>query len=137
MNEDNKSGDSAHGATSAGLLIDSGRVLLEKRPDDARVTPGVWDTPGGHIEDGERPEAALIRELEEELSIKVQEFTLALVRDVWEEEASALYRHYVYSVTKWLGEITPLEGQHIAWFLIADVPSLAPLNPLVIEALRS
>ena len=57
-------------ATACGLLLREGRLLLERRPATARVYPGLWDTPGGHLEPGEAPEAAFLREMGEELGIR-------------------------------------------------------------------
>ena len=56
---------------AACALIDvDGRVLLAKRPP-GRPLAGLWEFPGGKVEPGETPDAALIRELEEELAIRV------------------------------------------------------------------
>ena len=61
----------------AAALVDSeGRVLIAQRPE-GRSMAGLWEFPGGKIESGERPEAALIRELHEELGIAVKEPCLA------------------------------------------------------------
>src|ERR1700761_2605055 len=61
----------------AAALVDSdGRVLIAQRPDGKSMA-GLWEFPGGKIESGERPEAALIRELHEELGITVKEPCLA------------------------------------------------------------
>ena len=58
-------------------LIDvDGRVLIAKRPQGKSLA-GLWEFPGGKVEPGERPEAALIRELREELGIEVSESCLA------------------------------------------------------------
>src|SRR6185295_20197815 len=68
-------------STAAGCLVRDGAVLLERRPDDAKVTPGVWDIPGGHVEPGETPEQTLVRELREELGIEAEVFRLGIVQD--------------------------------------------------------
>ena len=57
-------------------LIDvDGRVLIAQRPEGKQLA-GLWEFPGGKVEPGERPEAALIRELNEELGIDVKEACL-------------------------------------------------------------
>lgn len=57
----------------AALLVESGRVLLCHRSASRAWYPNVWDFPGGHIEDGETPSAALVRELHEELGVFISE----------------------------------------------------------------
>jgi 8-oxo-dGTP diphosphatase len=57
----------------AGLLVNGDTVLLCHRSADRKWYPDVWDFPGGHIEDGESPSEALVRELREELGIDVPE----------------------------------------------------------------
>ena len=58
-------------------LVDAdGRVLVSQRPE-GKTLAGLWEFPGGKVEAGERPEAALIRELDEELGIAVAEACLA------------------------------------------------------------
>lgn len=58
-------------------LVDAdGRVLLAQRPE-GKALAGLWEFPGGKIEPGERPEATLIRELDEELGLIVKEPCLA------------------------------------------------------------
>ena len=62
---------------SAAALVDpDGRILLAKRPDGAFLG-GLWEFPGGKVEDGESPEAALVRELREELGIDTWRSCLA------------------------------------------------------------
>jgi 8-oxo-dGTP diphosphatase len=100
---------------AACALIDAdGRVLLAKRPP-GRPLAGLWEFPGGKVEPGETPEAALIRELEEELGIKVPlkclaPFTFASHR----YEAFHLLMP-LYLCRKWEGELTPRQGQELVW----------------------
>ena len=62
---------------AACALVDAdGRVLLAQRPE-GKPMAGLWEFPGGKVEDGERPEQSLIRELQEELGIVVNEACLA------------------------------------------------------------
>ena len=58
------------------LIDPDGRVLIAQRPEGKQLA-GLWEFPGGKLEPGERPEAALIRELHEELGISVKEACLA------------------------------------------------------------
>lgn len=116
-------------------MVRGGRLLLEKRPDDARVYRGMWDTPGGHIEGKETPEAALVREMKEELSIQVSRFFLGMAVDDLEPASGIFYRHFIYIVTSWEGEVVSREGRVIRWHLLEEVPGLPSLNPLVAHAL--
>ena len=62
---------------AAAALVDTdGRVLIAQRPEGKQLA-GLWEFPGGKVEPGERPEDALIRELDEELGIQVKEACLA------------------------------------------------------------
>ena len=62
---------------AAVALIDpDGRVLLAERPEGKSMA-GLWEFPGGKVEAGETPEACLMREIEEELSISTWESCLA------------------------------------------------------------
>lgn len=100
---------------AACALIDAdGRVLLTKRPP-GRPLEGLWEFPGGKVEPGETPEAALVRELEEELAIKVAPKCLAPFTF-----ASHAYEEFhllmpLYVCRRWDGEIRAQLGQEVAW----------------------
>lgn len=100
---------------AACVLVDAdGRVLLAKRPK-GKTLEGLWEFPGGKVEPGETPEAALIRELREELGIDVPERCLAPLTF-----ASHSYEDFhllmpLYVCRNWEGEISPLEAQELAW----------------------
>jgi 8-oxo-dGTP diphosphatase len=91
----------------------------------------VWDTPGGHLEKGERPEAALLRELREELGIVPISFQLAAVHDVRDPTARQLYRHHIFLVRRWRGRLVAGEGQSLAWLPIDEALARPDLNPLI------
>ncbi|MHC4941887.1 MAG: NUDIX domain-containing protein [Planctomycetota bacterium] len=123
-------------STVGAFLIRKGMLLLERRPEDARVYPGLWDTPGGHVEQGEIPEAALIRELREELGIEARRFFLGLVQDDLDQASGRFYRHYVYVLTAWNGEPASKEERTIQWFPHDEALVLPELNPLIGYALK-
>ena len=100
---------------AACALIDSdGRVLLARRPEGKKMA-GLWEFPGGKLDPGETPEAALVRELHEELGIDVAESCLAPFAF-----ASHAYAHFhllmpLYLCRRWKGTPTGREGQELAW----------------------
>ena len=100
---------------AACALVDAdGRVLLAKRPP-GKPLAGLWEFPGGKVEPGETPEAALIRELKEELDIDVAAKCLAPL-----SFASHGYPEFhllmpLFVCRRWEGDISPLQGQQLAW----------------------
>jgi 8-oxo-dGTP diphosphatase len=100
---------------AACALVDAdGRVLLAKRPP-GKPLAGLWEFPGGKIEPGETPEAALIRELEEELGIQIAGRCLAPL-----SFASHSYPDFhllmpLYVCRRWDGDIEARQGQQLAW----------------------
>jgi mutator protein MutT len=117
------------------VLLCRGRMLLERRPDDARVYAGCWDTPGGHLEPGETAAAALARELREELGIEVTlpaPFAELSDRDPTSGRA---YRHHLFAASAWRGKPVPRLGQRLCWLPPAEVLLLHRVNPLVPRAL--
>jgi 8-oxo-dGTP diphosphatase len=99
----------------AAALIDvDGRVLIAQRPEGKSMA-GLWEFPGGKVEPGELPEAALIRELREELSIEVRPKCLAPFTFASHSYETFHLLMPLYVCRNWLGEVTPREGQKIAW----------------------
>ncbi len=113
---------------SAAALVDvDGRVLLAQRPE-GKPMAGLWEFPGGKVGDGETPEAALIRELGEELGIDVTESCLAPFTF-----ASHAYEDFhllmpLYLCRVWEGIATPREGQTLKWLRPPDMDGL-PMPP--------
>jgi 8-oxo-dGTP diphosphatase len=104
-------------------------VLLERRPENARVTPGVWDVPGGHVERREGAAETLVREFEEELGVRVHEPEFACEVDALEPPGGRRYRHALFVVRRFDGEPREREGQHLAWFTPAEALGLETLSP--------
>ncbi|HCO53968.1 (deoxy)nucleoside triphosphate pyrophosphohydrolase [Pelagibacterium nitratireducens] len=122
-------------------LVDADRrVLIAQRPQGKQLA-GLWEFPGGKIEAGETPEAALIRELAEELEIETREACLAPLTF-----ASHTYDGWhlmmpLYVCRKWQG--TPIAKEHSALKWVrpqklhdypmppADIPLIAPLCDLL------
>ena len=100
---------------AAVALIDrDGRVLLAQRPEGKQLA-GLWEFPGGKVDPGETPEAALIRELKEELGVDTAESCLSpfTFASHTYEDFHLLMPLYVCRV--WQGIPQPLEGQKLAW----------------------
>jgi 8-oxo-dGTP diphosphatase len=96
------------------LIDEDGRVLLTRRPP-GKPMAGLWEFPGGKVDAGETPEAALVRELHEELGISVPVKCITPLTF-----ASHAYETFhllmpLYICRRWDGEIEPREGQEIAW----------------------
>jgi len=98
----------------AALIDADGRVLLAERPAGKSMA-GLWEFPGGKIVAGETPEAALIRELKEELGIEVAESCLspfAFASHRYEDFHVLLL---LYLCRRWQGMAVAREGQKLAW----------------------
>lgn len=126
--------------TAAALIDADGRVLIAQRPQ-GKTLAGLWEFPGGKLDAGERPETALIRELDEELGIRVDEPCLAPLTF-----ASYAYPDFhllmpLYVCRRWQGFVTAREGQALKWVWPGDLrnypmpPADAPLIPALVDLL--
>jgi 8-oxo-dGTP diphosphatase len=100
---------------AACALVDAdGRALIAQRPED-KTMAGLWEFPGGKIEDGERPEQTLIRELKEELGITVNEACLAPLTFASHSYPDFHLLMPLYVCRRWEGIVAAREGQQLAW----------------------
>lgn len=126
---------------AAAALIDrDGRILITQRPEGKSMA-GLWEFPGGKIHDGETPEFALCREMEEELGIEVRECCFSPIAF-----ASHAYEDFhllmpLYACRMWTGTPAPREGQALKWVMPAELydykmpPADVPLIPQIIDRL--
>jgi 8-oxo-dGTP diphosphatase len=106
----------------AALLVRDGRVLLCHRSTGRRWFPDVWDLPGGHIDPGETPIEALVRELEEEVGISIKEPGAAVARVV---ESKFVMR--IWLIEQWVGDpinASPAEHDDLGWFSLAEAEEM-------------
>jgi 8-oxo-dGTP diphosphatase len=119
---------------AAAAIIDvDGRVLLAQRPPGKSMA-GQWEFPGGKVHPGETPEAALVRELEEELGIGVSESCLAPLAFASHDYDDFHLLMPLYACRQWRGQPAAREGQRLAWVAaprLADYPMPPADVPLV------
>jgi 8-oxo-dGTP diphosphatase len=121
---------------AAGILRDrDGRVLLAERLHDPEFA-GFWEFPGGKVDPGESREAALARELAEELGIDVgrYDWLMSLEKDYANRRVFIEF----FLVTDWRREVRGLLGQGLQWVSVDALPTLRllPANEAVVEVLR-
>ena len=125
----------------AAALVDAdNRVLLAQRPQ-GRSMAGLWEFPGGKVRPGEAPEAALIRELREELGVEVRAPCLAPLTFASHDYGDFHLLMPLYVCRKWQGLVRPLEGQQLKWVekerlrAFPMPPADAPLVAHLLDAL--
>ncbi|MFN6979604.1 MAG: (deoxy)nucleoside triphosphate pyrophosphohydrolase [Gemmobacter sp.] len=121
---------------AAALIDPDGRVLLAQRPE-GKAMAGLWEFPGGKVEAGETPEAALIRELREELGIDTWSSCLAPLSFASHAYADFHLLMPLFACRRWEGTPRPREGQRLAWVRPAALrdypmpPADLPLIPVL------
>ena len=119
------------------LVDPDGRVLLAQRPP-GRMLAGMWEFPGGKVEAGETPEAALIREVREELGIGTQKSCLAPLTFASHGYDGFHLLMPLFACRRWTGAPQGREGQALAWVRPQEMNEypMPPADMPLIAALR-
>lgn len=113
---------------AAAALVDrQGRVLVQKRPDGSDLA-GLWEFPGGKLEPGETPEAALIRELNEELGVDVDAPTLTPAGFASAGKGDRHLLLLLFLCRGWSGVPEALQAAELRWLRPAQLHAL-PMPP--------
>jgi 8-oxo-dGTP diphosphatase len=121
----------------AAALVDAGgRVLLQQRLP-GRSMAGLWEFPGGKVEEGERPEQALVRELKEELGIEVDAAALSPAAFASADNAGRHMLLLLYTCKKWRGEPRALDAAALQWLPPVEMSTLdmPPADKPLVEIL--
>jgi len=126
---------------AACALVDAdGRVLIARRPE-GKMMGGLWEFPGGKAEDGETPEATIIRELKEELGVEIPAACLAPLTFASHSYDDFHLVMLLYVCRRWRGTPVGHEGQALKWVRPRDLrdypmpPADVPLIPALIDLL--
>jgi 8-oxo-dGTP diphosphatase len=114
------------------FLRDGNRVLLCHRSAQRRWYPDVWDLPGGHVEAGERPGAALARELQEELGIEIVAPSGPPMHQIHAEA----FDMQIWLIESWTGSpanVAPDEHDAVGWFEEKDLEELRLAHDAYLE----
>jgi 8-oxo-dGTP diphosphatase len=119
------------------LRAKDGRWLLQQRPAAGDLA-GLWEFPGGKVDRGETPTAALIRELDEELGIGVVARDVAPLTFASGKAGRRDLLLLLYRVARWTGAPRALHSDEIGWFDIDEIARLAmpPIDYLLLDSLR-
>jgi 8-oxo-dGTP diphosphatase len=111
---------------AAALERADGRILMQRRPP-GKAHGGLWEFPGGKVEPGETPRAALVREASEELAITLDPAALApaCFADSAANEGHPAIVILLYTARAWIGEPRAMEGGACGWFTRAEIAALA------------
>ena len=112
---------------AAALVNGSGEVLLQQRAQ-GRQMAGLWEFPGGKVEPGERPEAALARELEEELGIGVDQASLMPAAFASADLGERHLLLLLYICRNWRGQPQALDAAALQWVGTGEMEAL-PMPP--------
>ncbi len=108
------------------LKRSDGRILMQQRPP-GKAHAGLWEFPGGKVEPGETPRAALVREVDEELAVALDPAALepACFADGPAGDGRSAIVILLYTARAWTGQPRAMEGGTCAWFTRAEIAALA------------
>lgn len=114
------------------LENDERELLLYKRDNKPGIPfPGHWDLIGGHVEEGETPEEALVREVKEELDIDLEEYKFYREYECLTGDAYENIKYiYTGSINIPIEKITLLEGDYAMYFSWKEIPEVNFANIL-------
>jgi len=112
---------------AAALVDQNDRILVQKRPE-GKPMAGLWEFPGGKVEAGETPETALVRELNEELEIDVDEADIESVAFASEAIGSKHLVLLLYICRKWRGPVSSTDSLDLQWLPVDAIKEL-PMPP--------
>ncbi|MCE9649331.1 MAG: NUDIX domain-containing protein [Parvibaculum sp.] len=112
------------------LFVRDGKILLARRAPDRDKYPGCWDLPGGHAENGDSVEDALVRETREEMGVTPRRYTK--IAEIPEPRVSDYgpATYHIFLVRSWEGEHWLKDGEHTMfdWFTTDEAASLPDLE---------
>jgi len=122
---------------AAALTNQDGEILVQKRPE-GKPMAGLWEFPGGKVDEGESPESALCRELREELGVEVSAENLVPISFASERLGDRNLLLLLYRCTQWVGEPMALDSPELRWLLPAEMHSLSmpPADVPLVRALQ-
>lgn len=112
---------------AAALIRDDGCILVQQRPVGKQMA-GLWEFPGGKVEPGETPEAALVREIDEELGVRLDPAALKPLTFASEALDDRHLLLLLYATRLWEGEPRALDASAIRWVTIDEMRAL-PMPP--------
>ena len=118
---------------SVAALVRDGLVLLVHRHPSRRWYPDCWDLVGGHVESGESPNQAVIRECREELGVQVHD-PVSIPMTISDPTLDM----HAFLVTRWEGEpvnAAPEEHDGLRWFRPGDLADLKLAHPASLSSL--
>lgn len=128
----------------AAALVRDGQVLLGHRAPTRRWYPDVWDVLGGHVDEDESPQEALVRELDEEIGVAVDlDLGTPLAHIVDPTGQGGGLDITIWVVTLWRGEVAnraPDEHDELRWFTRDELPRLRMAHsrlPALLERILS